>query len=149
MAEEKTIQDAATLPEAPDLLRQDGWFGSDLSGYWLQDDERYEQPVWTLSWCGIPFAPLGNIHALTGQSWMNQQYVLEVPGMYPRKMVFEVFGEDRIKTFNIQEGQEVTVSFEIDAHQYQDRWFNEIRAWDVRPTGQQQAPTAQSVASNL
>jgi hypothetical protein len=68
MAEEKTIQDAATLPEAPDLLRQDGWFGSDLSGYWLQDDERYEQPVWTLSWCGIPFAPLGNIHALTGQS---------------------------------------------------------------------------------
>lgn len=80
---------------------------------------------------------------------MNQQYVLEVPGMYPRKMVFEVFGEDRIKTFNIQEGQEVTVSFEIDAHQYQDRWFNEIRAWDVRPTGQQQDPTAQSVASNL
>ena len=68
MAEEKTIQDAATLPEAPDLFRQDGWFGSDLSGYWLQDDERYEQPVWTLSWCGIPFAPLGNIHALTGQS---------------------------------------------------------------------------------
>ena len=32
-------QDAATLPEAPDLLRQDGWFGTDLSGYWLQDDD--------------------------------------------------------------------------------------------------------------
>ncbi len=61
-------QDAATLPEAPELLRQDGWFGTDLSGYWLQDDDKYEQPVWTLSWCGIPFAPLGNIHALTGQS---------------------------------------------------------------------------------
>ena len=61
-------QDAATLPTAPDLLRQDGWFGTDLSGYWLQDDDKYEQPVWTLSWCGIPFAPLGNIHALTGQS---------------------------------------------------------------------------------
>ena len=61
-------QDAATLPEAPDLLRQDGWFGTDLSGYWLQDDDKYEQPVWTLSWCGVKFAPLGNIHALTGQS---------------------------------------------------------------------------------
>ena len=61
-------QDAATLPETPELLRQDGWFGTDLSGYWLQDDDKYEQPVWTLSWCGIPFAPLGNIHALTGQS---------------------------------------------------------------------------------
>ena len=72
MAEEKDgiiqPQDAATLPAAPDLLRQDGWFGTDLSGYWLLDDDKYEQPVWSLSWCGIPFAPLGNIHALTGQS---------------------------------------------------------------------------------
>ena len=84
----------------------------------------------------------------TGQTWMSQQYVLEVPGMYPKKMVFEVFGEDRIKKFNVQQGQEVTVSFEIDAHEFNGRWFNEVRAWDVRPVGQQQ-PTAQSVASNL
>ena len=84
----------------------------------------------------------------TGQTWMSQQYVLEAPGMYPKRMVFEVFGEDRIKKFNVQQGQEVTVSFEIDAHEFNGRWFNEVRAWDVRPVGQQQ-PTAQSVASNL
>ena len=84
----------------------------------------------------------------TGQTWMSQQYVLEVPGMYPKRMVFEVFGEDRITSFNIQNGQDVVVSFEIDAHEYQGRWFNEVRAWNVRPVGQQQ-PTAQSVASNL
>ena len=84
----------------------------------------------------------------TGNTWMTQQYVLEVPGMYPRKMVFDVFGEDKIKKFNVQQGQEVTVSFEIDAHEFNGRWFNEVRAWDVRPVGQQQ-PTAQSVASNL
>ena len=84
----------------------------------------------------------------TGQTWMRQQYVLEVPGMYPKRMVFEVFGEDRIMSFNIQNGQDVVVSFEIDAHEYQGRWFNEVRAWNVRPVGQQQ-PTAQSVASNL
>ena len=84
----------------------------------------------------------------TGQTWMSQQYVLEVPGMYPKRMVFEVFGEDRIRSFNIQNGQDVVVSFEIDAHEYQGRWFNEVRAWNVKPAGQQQ-PTAQSVASNL
>lgn len=79
---------------------------------------------------------------------MSQQYVLEVPGMYPKRMVFEVFGEERIRSFNIQNGQDVVVSFEIDAHEYQGRWFNEVRAWNVKPVGQQQ-PTAQSVASNL
>ena len=84
----------------------------------------------------------------TGNTWMTQQYVLEVPGMYPKRMVFEVFGEDKIKKFNVQQGMEVTVSFEIDAHEYNGRWFNEVRAWDVRPAGQQQ-PTAQSVASTL
>ena len=84
----------------------------------------------------------------TGQTWMSQQYVLEVPGMYPKRMVFEVFGEDRIRSFNIQKDQDVVVSFEIDAHEYNGRWFNEVRAWNVKPAGQQQ-PTAQSVASNL
>ena len=84
----------------------------------------------------------------TGNTWMTQQYVLEVPGMYPKRMVFEVFSEDRIRQFNIQQGMEVTVSFEIDAHGYNGRWFNEIRAWNVIPSRQQQ-PTAQSVASTL
>lgn len=78
---------------------------------------------------------------------MSQQYVLEVPGMYPKRMVFEVFGEDRIKSFNVQQGQEVTVSFEIDAHEYNGRWFNEVRAWNVKSTGQQ--PSAQSIATAL
>ena len=90
----------------------------------------------------------GGTSQRTGQTWMSQQYVLEVPGMYPKRMVFEVFGEDRIKKFNVQQGMEATVSFEIDAHEYNGRWFNEVRAWDVRPAGQA-APTAQSVASNL
>jgi len=46
--------------------------------------------------------------------------------------VFSVFGADRLERFNIQVGQEVTVSFDIDAHEYNGRWFNNIRAFDVR-----------------
>ena len=84
----------------------------------------------------------------TGQTWMSQQYVLEVPGMYPKRMVFEVYGEDRIKSFAIQQGMEATVSFEIDAHEYNGRWFNEVRAWNVKPAGQA-APTAAGVAGAL
>lgn len=67
----------------------------------------------------------------TGNSWMSQDYVIEVPGQYPRKCVFRVFGEDRIKQFNIQQGEDVTVSFDIDAHEFNGRWFNDIRAYSV------------------
>ena len=64
--------------------------------------------------------------------WKVQEYVVETHDQYPRKMVFSVFGADRISRFNIQLGQEVNVSFDIDAHEYNGRWFNNIRAFDVR-----------------
>lgn len=67
----------------------------------------------------------------TGNPWMSQEYVIEVPGQYPRKCLFRIFGEDRIKQFNIQMGEDITVSFDIDAHEYNGRWFNEIRAYNV------------------
>lgn len=68
----------------------------------------------------------------TGNPWMSQEYVIEVPGQYPRKCMFRLFGEDRIKQFNIQMGEELTVSFDIDAHEYNGRWFNEIRAFNIQ-----------------
>lgn len=71
------------------------------------------------------------VSARTGNSWMSQEYVIEVPGQYPRKCVFRIFGEDRIKQFNIQNGEDLTISFDIDAHEYNGRWFNEIRAYNV------------------
>ncbi len=71
------------------------------------------------------------VSARTGNPWMSQEYVIEVPGQYPRKMLFRLFGEDRIKQSNIQAGEEITVQFDIDAHEYNGRWFNEIRAYNI------------------
>lgn len=66
--------------------------------------------------------------------WKVQEFVLEtIDDRFTRRMVFSVFGEERLQRFNIQVGQQVNVSFDIDAHEYQGRWFNSIRAFDVRP----------------
>ena len=90
------------------------------------------------------------VSARTGNSWMSQDYVIEVPGQYPKKCVFRVFGEDRIKQFNIQMGEDVTVSFDIDAHEFNGRWFNDVRAFNVvrgaAPVAAQGAPFAQPAA---
>ena len=72
--------------------------------------------------------------------WKVQEFVLETTDQFSRKMVFSVFGEDRLQRFNIQENQFVSVSFDIDAHEYQGRWFNSIRAYDVRPVVQGEQP---------
>lgn len=67
----------------------------------------------------------------TGNAWMSQGYVLEVPGQYPRRCMFSVFGEDRIKQLNIQNGEDLTVQFDIDAREYNGRWYNDFRAYNV------------------
>ena len=73
----------------------------------------------------------GGVSQRTGNPWMTQEYVLEVPGQFPRRMVFNLFGEDRIKQYNIQAGEEITVQFDIDAREYNGRWFNDIRAYNI------------------
>lgn len=74
----------------------------------------------------------GGTSARTGSEWRLGSYVLETTtDRFPRKMVFEVFGADKLQQFNIQVGEMVRVSFDIDAHEYQGRWYNSIRAWNV------------------
>ena len=77
----------------------------------------------------------------TGNAWMSQEYVLAYywfPNQTnPSYIVMRVFGEDRIKQFAIQQGEDLTIQFDIDAHEYNGRWFNEIRAYNVIRGGQQ------------
>ena len=90
--------------------------------------------------------PRGGVSARTGNTWKTQEYVLEVPGQYPKRCLFNVFGEDRINQFNIQNGDELTIQFDIDAREYNGRWFNDIRAYNV-VRGQQPVAGAQPVAA--
>ncbi|MDL2212728.1 DUF3127 domain-containing protein [Bacteroides sp. OttesenSCG-928-D19] len=79
--------------------------------------------------------PKGGVSKTSGNEWKAQEYVIENHDQFPKKMCFEVFGLDRIEQFAIQMGEELTVSFDIDARQWQDRWFNSIRAWKVERVG--------------
>ncbi len=84
--------------------------------------------------------PRKGISARTGNEWVCGQYVLETIGEYPRKMAFDVFGSDKMQQFNIQLGEVLNVSFDIDAREYQGKWYNSIRAFRVNrdvqtPTG--------------
>lgn len=65
--------------------------------------------------------------------WKSQEFVVEYQsGQYPRRLHFNVFGADRLARFNIQIGQFVNVAFDIDAREWNGRWFSDIRAYDVR-----------------
>ena len=84
------------------------------------------------------------VSARTGNPWASKDYVLEIPGNYPKHMVFTVFGEDRIKQFALRKDEEVTVQFDIDANEYQGKWYNKIQAYNI--VRGQQAGQAQQAA---
>jgi hypothetical protein len=58
--------------------------------------------------------------------------VLETQEQYPRKVHFEVFGEDRIKANPCQVDDIVTVSFDIESREFNGRWYTSIRAWKIQ-----------------
>ena len=103
----------------------------------------------------IQVLPLAEGTSKTGNPWKSQSYVLETQEQYPRKVCFEIFGEDRIKNNICKVDDLVTVSFDIESREYNGRWYTSIRAWRVQQgdtTGAQQAAapaqTAAPVAAN-
>lgn len=68
----------------------------------------------------------------TGNAWMSQEYVIQHDfGQYPKFLNFRVFGQAKISELNIQLGQQVTLSLDLNAHENNGRWYNEISAFKV------------------
>ena len=60
-------------------------------------------------------------------------FVVEIQGQYAKHIVFSVFGDSRWDGMRIVEGQDMHVYFDIDAHEYNGRWYNEVSAWKAVP----------------
>ena len=78
-----------------------------------------------------------------GNQWRSISYVLETQEQYPKKLAFDVTN-DKIDQLNIQLGEILTVQFDINAREYNGRWFNSVNAWNV--IRQTQQATAQARA---
>ena len=94
---------------------------------------------------------MSGISQTTGNQWMSQEYVFEYfwfPNQStPSRIVMKVFGEDKIKQFNLQPYDEVKVRFHIEAHEYNGRWFNETRIDGVTFVGASASKTAQQAGA--
>lgn len=68
-----------------------------------------------------------------GTEWKSQEYVIETTReRYPKKMMFSVWNEN-IPAFALEEGMDVEISFDIDATEWNGKWFNNITCWKATP----------------
>ena len=87
-----------------------------------------------------------------GNNWSKQEYVLETQEAYPKKIFFSFFG-DRANQYPLNVGDTVRLSFDIDSHEFNGRWFTNINGWkaekiDATAAGQPQ-PMAQPQAAPM
>jgi hypothetical protein len=69
----------------------------------------------------------------TGNPWKNAEFLVELPGQYPRHVNFTVKDGQvgRISHFDSLIGKMVTLTFNIDAREYNGRWYNDIEAYGI------------------
>lgn len=76
--------------------------------------------------------PLQSGVSKSGNNWSKQEYVLETQENFPKKVHFDFFG-DRANQYDLQEGQMVKLSFDIESREYNGRWYTSIRGWKAEP----------------
>lgn len=77
-----------------------------------------------------------------GNPWKVQPYVGETLDIYPKKVAFDIFGEERIEKNQCKVDDLVTASFDIESREYNGRWYTSIRAWKVEPAQAAAQPVA-------
>ena len=91
----------------------------------------------------VSVLPLQQGTSKSGHAWQKQEYILDTGGQYPKKVCFSLFG-DSITKYPLQVGQDVTVSIDIESREWNNKWYTEVRAWNVTYASQQpQAPAPQ------
>lgn len=103
------------------------------------------------------FPKASGVSQRTGSSWSSQEFLIEEEGQqYNQSLVFKVFGEDRLASLSLNEGDRVTAYLNFSTRPWQDRVFTQIDCYKVvregeeapaQQQGQSQAPTQQQAAS--
>jgi hypothetical protein len=70
-----------------------------------------------------------------GKTWKKQNFVLDVPGKYPKQICFTCFGKVVDALDYCKEGQCVVVHFDVSSREYNGRWFTEASAWKIEKEG--------------
>lgn len=81
----------------------------------------------------IQVLPLRTGTSQRGTAWKVQEYVLETFDQFPRKVLFNFFG-DRADQYPLQPGDNVVISFDLESRSFMgrdgvERWSTDVRAY--------------------
>ena len=81
----------------------------------------------------IQVLPLQTGSGKNGQ-WKKQDIILETEAQYPKKVCISIWG-DKINESQLQQGAQLTISFDIESREYNGRWYTDVKAWKIEAAG--------------
>lgn len=66
-----------------------------------------------------------------GREWKLASYLIDTTTneQYPKQVVVEVFGEDRINELSIIPDEQVKLNVEAESREFNGKWYTSVRAW--------------------
>lgn len=83
----------------------------------------------------VVMEPRTGTNTNTGEVWKSQDFVLEIDGRHPRRVKFNLYGAEKVDKARLTLGSIIDVDAEVEAHEYQGKWYNEIRVWGISCNG--------------
>lgn len=72
--------------------------------------------------------------------WIKQEFVIETTDQYPKKVCFAAWGDKTDALKQINDGETITVSFNPESREYNERWYTDLKAWKISKAGESSAP---------
>ncbi len=89
--------------------------------------------------------------------WYKQEFVIETSEQYPKKVCLSAWGDTGKFASQLKPNQEVTVFFNPESREHNERWYTELRVWKINTSDQEntshehtkEQPTSLSKKSEL
>lgn len=63
--------------------------------------------------------------------WVKQDFVIETPGEFPRKVCVSAWGDKADEIAGLNEGDEVRINVNIESREFNERWYTDVKAWKI------------------
>lgn len=68
----------------------------------------------------------------SNNEWRKREFLIATPGTYSRTVLITCFGDRASMLDNIIEGEEVTVSVDVESREFNGRWYTNVNAYRIQ-----------------
>jgi hypothetical protein len=66
----------------------------------------------------------------SGNAWRKREFILKTSGQYPKQVCISVWN-DKIDSFPLNEGYDVSIEFDAESREYNGRWYTELKCYKM------------------